>query len=734
MAKKKKSGGINFKQILLQKGERYGFYLAGGLLLLCLFLGGYKAASSASSGTIVSSFDDGIKKIDQTIASRPGEQPKELEKVIYDDPTVARIPFTLYAVKNDLWNITANEQTKRLNPRLLSPTAAQVDFVRGPIEVYDIIEEGSVRLIAVKATRQKAPNDTSRIPKRIKKGGKQPPPPAGAAQPPPPAPPPAGGGPAGGPAGGTRPMGGPGAGGMAGRTTETAIEYKPITDKDIDSAALAETLDPRRMVVVTASIPYRLQVDEYRRALRAQTKDTLSEFPEYRGFVVERRVFSLDGKTLQSDWAPLDVSATVKDLYSRTVDFEPETPPAEMPADLKALYPRILPPDEFELLLPRPKLYDRDGRGRGDYPPVRLTTVTDALKSLVEKGEKATEIKTATQQSIDETNPFHRGTGLSGQGGNTGGVGATGGNRGGMPPLPPGFRTGTPPGASGGPGAGITRAEDEDAWILRFIDITVEAGHLYQYRVAVKALNPNYQKPAKDLAVPSLAQKEFLQSEFYEVPETAVVPPEEFLFAATRDERRNHYTEKLPSPGLWDETWVQLQRWYSTIRPEGLARQEPFGEWLVTDLKAFRGQYVGERASILLPLWSMEFTAFLFREPPRARPAPGVVVGTYRRPEPVWALDLMPTPPVLLVDFEGGNGQYYGPKNKTVPDTPGVEMLFLNSDGTLRVARSGQDMNDAERIKRETNWNQWLDKVRQDTEASKTRGTTDPAGGAIRGP
>src|SRR5947209_8253746 len=264
---------------------------------------------------------------------------------------------------------------------------------------------------AVKNERLKNANDASRSPQRVRKSRKQPPPPGPNQPAPPPAPPPAapGGPPAGGPSMGARSMGAPG-GGLAGRTTETTIEYKPLADKDIDSAALAETLDPRRMVVVTASIPYRQQVDEYRRALRAQTKDALSEFPEYRGYVVERRVFSLDGKTLQGDWASLDVAATVRDLYSRTVDFEPENPPPDMPADLKALYPRVLPPDEYELLLPRPKLYG------GEYPPVRLTTVADALKSLVEKGEKTADVKTATQQTIDETNPFHRGTGQSGTG------------------------------------------------------------------------------------------------------------------------------------------------------------------------------------------------------------------------------------------------------------------------------------------------------------------------------
>jgi hypothetical protein len=737
---KKKLGGFNLKQVVLQKGERYGFYLAGGLLLLFIFLGGYKAASSASTGTIVSKFDQGVKQIDQKIAQKPGEQPKELDKVIYDDPTVARIPFTSFAVKNDLWDTTRNDQTRRLNPRLLSPTAAQVDFVRGSIETYDIIEENGMRLIAVLKERQKAANDQSRIPERIRKGKRVPPPPVlpPGVIPPPPIPPAGGGDGRGGGGGGPTRGGGGRMGGLVGpgsggftpptniRSTETVVEYKPLADKDIDSASLAKTIWPQRMVVVTASVPYRQQVEEYRRALRAQNKDSLSEFPEYRGFVVERRVYSLDGKTLESDWSPLDIQATLRDLFARTVDFEPENPPASMPADLKALYPRVLPPEEFELLVPRPMIYRRDPNSDA-YPPVRLPTVFDALKSLVEKGEKVAEVRTTTQLTIDETNIFKRGTGNVGGQNGPGGAAVPPPGRGGSDSRP-GFRLpGMPPPA--GSGNQPTRAEDEDAWILRFIDVTVEAGHLYQYRVAIKALNPNYQKSPKDLAVPALALKEFLQSEFFEVQETAVVPPDEHLYAATKDERKNHVTDKRPLAGLWDETWVQMQRWYAFIRPEGLPRQEPFGEWLVSDLKVRRGEYIGQKESVLLPLWSMENGMFLFREPPRSRPAPSVVVGTVRRPLPTWTLDLMPTPPVLLVDFEGGSGDYFGPKNKQVNDAPGVEMLLLNADGSLRVERSGPDLSDADRSKRETTWLQWLEKVSQDSIAAKTRAPSDGSGG-----
>ena len=53
---------------------------------------------------------------------------------------------------------------------------------------------------------------------------------------------------------------------------------------------------------------------------------------------------------MESDWTPLDMQATLGELFAKTVDFEPENPPAEHGSDCGALYPRVLPPDEFELL------------------------------------------------------------------------------------------------------------------------------------------------------------------------------------------------------------------------------------------------------------------------------------------------------------------------------------------------------------------------------------------------
>jgi len=312
-----------------------------------------------------------------------------------------------------------------------------------------------------------------------------------------------------------------------------------------------------------------------------------------------------------------------------------------------------------------------------------------------------------------------------------------------------------PPGAGGATGQGNAPAVAEDAWLMRFIDVTVDPGHSYRYRVSLKAKNPNYRKPAKDLAIPAFAEKDMLQSDWFELPAVAApkdvadarppvvgVPQEEFLYAAAKDDRRNRMTEKMPGPSTWDDTWVQMQRWYERITvPEiNPSRSEPFGEWLVANVRAVRGQYVGGKESVILPVWTEAHGAFLFRDNPRTtRPANPTLVGSRSRSEPTWTLDLSPTPPVLLVDFEGGDGTYLYPRKtgegKTVlntwKDTSGVEMLLMSADGRLRVARSGQDLNDADRAKREEAWNAWQRKVAEDTITSKNGGSGGGSGGAI---
>jgi hypothetical protein len=726
MAKTKKKGsGIDFKQILLQKGERYGFYAAGGLLVLLVVWCGMVASSSASSGTIVQKFDKSVTDVQSKINSA-GDKAADLPGVIYGDPTVASIPFTKYEVDKELWNIAVTERTKRGGPKLFRPTESHVDVVKGPIGVYDVqVIDGEVWVTVVKerAIRQNSAQEINRLRNRNNRQGQAQPTPAapsapvGGAQ---------GGGLSGGPGGRGGPRGG-GMGGMAGQQTEIAVETVKLTDKALDQATLAETIDPRRLVVVTASIPYKAQVEEYRKKLLAATADALSEFPEYRGFVVERQILKPDGKTVEQDWSTLDFKE-LKELYPKVVEYEPETAPRDLDPDLRTLYSRVVPPKECQLVHARPKIYEFE------YPSATLPSIVASLRDLKKVGAQP-EIRTEFGQRFsDEGDGIFGGNdaGAGNAGGGQGAIGAggpgrgVGGSRGpgrGPGGRPPGFRGLLPPaGGAGGENGQAQRAEDETAWMMRFIDLTAEPGHAYKYRVTLRALNPNFEKPAKELAIPSLAREQYIYSEPYEVPDLATLPKEEFLYAAANDRRKSKMTEKMPGAGNWDETWVQMQRWYSAIRPEEFDQPLPFGEWLVADIKAIRGQAVGERDLFTFPLWDIGHAAFLFRDNVKRKG---------RKPSPDWTITLEPNPPMVLVDFEGGTGKYMGPKNRIMDDSAGVEMLFMTNDGKLQVSRSGADTNDPDRTRRYETWEKWLLKVNNDTLAAKNR--TDSQGGP-RGP
>src|SRR5205823_8528738 len=121
--------------------------------------------------------------------------PPPVDKVIYDDARVARIPFYEHQTPNPFFNIASDEHMKRMNPKILSITDAQVQFIRGSIAALDIIEDPAEgTMVAVLQGKVATKNRQSDI-NKILKGGK----PRGqpAAAPPPgnvPPPPPAGGG------------------------------------------------------------------------------------------------------------------------------------------------------------------------------------------------------------------------------------------------------------------------------------------------------------------------------------------------------------------------------------------------------------------------------------------------------------------------------------------------------------------------------------------------------------
>jgi hypothetical protein len=177
---------------------------------------------------------------------------------------------------------------------------------------------------------------------------------------------------------------------------------------------------------------------------------------------------------------------------------------------------------------------------------------------------------------------------------------------------------------------------------------------------------------------------------------------------------------------------LQLQRWADFVRPNGIARPEPIGDWLIADLKVHRGQFIGETTKIKLPLWSMVANTFLFRDPVGSRPAMSMFAPR-QRSDGQWLVDFTPLPQAILVDFEGGAGTYVA-NRKQIIDQAEVDMLILGDDGKLFVRRSQVDLNDPERKKREENWRKWLDIVQADTDKFRNDAVQNQNPGGPAGP
>src|SRR5436305_895169 len=93
----KKSSGVGVKQLLLQKGERYGFFAAAALLLFFLAFGVYVAASSASSSKLADGIASNIKSAQDKLKAESGAEPQAIDVEVWKDPKKLDIKFTSMA-------------------------------------------------------------------------------------------------------------------------------------------------------------------------------------------------------------------------------------------------------------------------------------------------------------------------------------------------------------------------------------------------------------------------------------------------------------------------------------------------------------------------------------------------------------------------------------------------------------------------------------------------------------
>jgi hypothetical protein len=755
---------VSPKDFLLKKGEWLLLGL-GGLGLLILLISGVSTGTGAEdpekvSGDMTRKANDLQTRVN-TEKQDPPPRP-EWTKVL---DTGKPVPPERFPFNNTLFDPVAKPDTKRENPMVYGIENYQVDLLRGPMKGIDVYFDGPRGFVAVKVNKEKGGLNREAIDraiaegKKAKKGRRPAPRPAQPVPMQPMAGFPGGPGPQG-PLGPQGPRGeGPGGHGATidpnAQRTETTIEYVPIEkveDALANQKSLALTVHPIRMVVVNATFPLKKELEEIKRAMRLPSLEHAAKYGPHFGKVETEK--DEDGNLVTIEKVP---SFEVQRRVVRKLPNGKELPVEEWPQDVNSIYPirevyedRVYSKslnDHVEdgylpyfirydegLVMPLPELASEMGKAVA-YPPIDipeiLQTIAKMKKKPVEKGEFEKRFQGGGKgrfvprgaQGPGGTNPVPAAKGVVGPG--------AGGQLGNEAPV------------------------DIDHWLIRFVDADIKPGFTYQYRVRLVMQNPNMLEKEM-VANPALVgpQYEFLRSRWTEIPALVTVPPESFVSAFDPKAYETH-VNKMFGPGAGanarsdllnllklrvskvkpgidgrggeayqNQAVVQIQRWEERVQTEAGGKQEPIGTWVVAEVPVGRGEYVGRRQYVRLPLWSSVIEGYVLRATPDTLPPTRPKEKPKELP-PGWLVNL--TTPDILVDFEGGiTRTSLSSVRASVEEDSATELLIAEptpGGGTvLRVKNSGVDMADRARGERTKNWEEWL----RTAEARKVEGSGQP--------
>lgn len=766
---------LDVKGFLLRKGEVLAMGAAGFCLVVLLLWGASKWSSAKDPNEIAKGLADQSNRVTTSI-DKGEPKPEDLEAIKPQEFIVKPVinkPATTSAFPwhGPVFDPVAQPSTRRENPVVFNITDYQVDLTRSAMPGYDIIYDGNDEaLIAVLATKKvgeldkKKLQDASKQLADMAKRGANRRGPAPKA-PPRPAVPPGGMFPGGGegatyPGGPGNPYGGGGSEYDANSQRVDlgkVIKYIPL--KEIDAAVAkgnvpAVTVIPVRLVTVHAVVPYKAQLEEIKRALRLTTDAEAKPWgPWYDGFEVQRRETRRlpSGEVIvEQDWPPAakDVTSTegnykFEDRYIEKIDTRKVGDHFD-----DGFIPYFLKP-EMLLSMPLP-LLAKDLNVK--YPEIRLKAILEGVQKLrAATTPELTASELAKQlQGVGSKDSIYRPrvNGLGSFGGgedNLGGVRPIGpGGAGGVSPVGPVVKRAGQPQLPEGydPNSGVAGPKDTEIenYLLRFVDSDVKPGRTYEYRVRLRMWNPNYgEKEA--VANPLFAGDAYrmLYSKWLELPTPISVPAESFLFAydtqSYREQTAAAYDgqkELLARMQIKDnQAVVQMATWMEQVRTDAGSKREPVGAWVVTEIPVGRGDYIGRRQYVKLPVWSSETQEYLLRETPDK-----VVTNTRGSSKTVqqpkgWLVDFSTRS--ILADFEGGKVKSkfsvgFDDKGNLVTKTrqfeedAATELLILRPDGKLIVRSSLEDEGDPNRKEVASRWSEWLKLV-------ENRKAPDAAGG-----
>jgi len=374
---------FNFKQFMLQKGERVGLGGAAGIMVLLVAAGGYATFKSEDPNKVAKEIENKRNAVDNNLHSREASTPAELSEELRQAVLVPIVPPEKYPAETPVFTLNSMEDTKKLNPTVVRPDSFQVDVIRGPLTFHDVIPDGKGYKIGVLYPKEaKAPVVNAGAKKsrlemyldRVKMLNPQLKLPNIQFQ----------------------------YMGMKTRDliarivemesdkTKYEIKYVSATEADAllnegakdgqgGKGKLARTIYPIRMVVVSASFPYKAQLEQFRRALRKGSIDDIikdkeeKSRPQFLGVDVQRRVVKPGVAATEEEWEAVDTVvdkekqttlqwAKYRWTISRSVERELEDPDQEKTVIFNKM-----------MVLPRPKL------SLEEYPKLNLETIKTTL-------------------------------------------------------------------------------------------------------------------------------------------------------------------------------------------------------------------------------------------------------------------------------------------------------------------------------------------------------------------
>lgn len=670
---------IDFKELLLQKGEWIGLWTCVSIMGVMLVLGGYAAFTSASPTQAADEIGSKTRQITEHVRTAPPSEKREIDPIYKSNVRIDPVDGSKYQVFVDVITANALDDTKARNPDILGPTEFHVELLRTQTLRYIFSDRRDK--VAVLKGKEVVKTDAKELKKladrfrdsrnRFSNPGMQ-----NAMQ-----------------------TYNPQNRETAQATTPTApakapereLELVATEEKALQGRELATDIHPVRMAIVTASFPFREQVDKFRRALKVRTVNELlsdpRNTPRFLGFEVERRARLLNGqpKPGEDQWTALDLK---RDYVPILVDA------VAMDLDDPELKPVLF----SGMVMPRPKL------AKDRYPDHGLQLVHKTIADLKAKAgnTNAPVIPPHLRRALGVGN-LGLFDPLGTEGGNETGPGTA--------ERPPMMERPVLNPNVGQPNPEVADSVPENFHcLMRFIDVTVQPGCSYDYRVRVKMANPNYGQKER-VAYPSLAEKPELDpSPWVEVGQPVVVPPELY-----------YYTVDANVPPTSEMARFQFHQWLLDVRLSLNDNQSrvPVGDWVVADTPIPRGEYIARLVdTVEVPVWVPTKEAYDIASTnmgagkvrPRFPTAKWPAVHFTTRP------GASAEPPALLIDFEGGKGMYKleDPKiPRTISDECQVETLILTPDGKLIVRNTQRDAKDAEREARQKAYKEWVSEVKK---------------------